>query len=392
MKPRTLGLRLIAIGLLLVLLVGMVPSLSGQQGGHGAVQPTTELVFTQGTRFISAADLYENLNDGDPDNDPSIISLRSAEDYAKGHIPSAVRMDVKTLFTPDNLATIDPDHQVIFVCYTGQSASQATAALNMLGYNAAALLHGMSSWTADPEVFVKRFDPETAVNDFHVELEPNEPAGPFEPPEPLASTALEAAQLAFATGPRFIGAADLYENLNDGDPGNDPSIISLRSAEDYAKGHVPGAVWMDVKTLFTPDNLATIDPDRDVVVVCYTGQSASQATAALNMLGYDATSLLFGMSSWTADPGVYVKRFDPATAVNDFRVELEPNEPAGRFSLPGPLVKAVQATPEPEPTPEAVAPETTVAQNCVACHTNAPMLQILAVEEEVKSEKTAGEG
>jgi rhodanese-related sulfurtransferase len=200
------------------------------------------------------------------------------------------------------------------------------------------------------------------------------------------------AELVFRAGMRFISAADLYENLNDGDPDNDPSIISLRSAEDYAKGHVPGAVWMDVKTLFAPENLATIDPDRDVVVVCYTGQSASQATAAFNMLGYDAAALLYGMSSWTSDPEVYVKRFDPATAVNDFRVELESNEPAGPFSLPKPLVEATRTTAEPAPTREAAAPETTVTRNCVACHTNAPMLQILAVEEETKSEKTTGEG
>ena len=110
----------------------------------------------------------------------------------------------------------------------------------------------------------------------------------------------------FGAGPRTMQAADLFENLNDGDAENDPTIISLRSAEDYAKGHIPGAVNMSVTELFTLDNLATVPPDRDVVLVCYTGQTAGQATSALNMLGYEAYSLLFGMSSWTSDPEGFV--------------------------------------------------------------------------------------
>jgi rhodanese-related sulfurtransferase len=139
----------------------------------------------------------------------------------------------------------------------------------------------------------------------------------------------EIAEAYFSEGPKTIQAANLFENLNDGDPDNDPTIISLRSAEDYAKGHISGAVNMSVTQLFSADNLATIPPDKDVVVVCYTGQTASQATAALNMLGYDAYTLLFGMSSWTTDPDVFVKRFNPDTHANDFAVDTTAHEPGG---------------------------------------------------------------
>jgi rhodanese-related sulfurtransferase len=145
----------------------------------------------------------------------------------------------------------------------------------------------------------------------------------------------------FSAGPRTVEAAALFENLNDGDAENDPYIISLHAAEDYAKGHIPGAVNMSVKELFTPENLATIPPDRDVVVVCYTGQTAGQATSALNMLGYEAYSLLYGMSSWTSDPEVYVKRFDPDKHTNDYRVETQANMPGGPYELPSPLAADV---------------------------------------------------
>jgi rhodanese-related sulfurtransferase len=341
------------------------------------VGEAAEAYFSGGPKTISAADLFENLNDGDAENDPYIISLRSAEDYAKGHVPSAVHMDVKTLFTTENLATIPPEKDVVVICYTGQTAGQATAALNMLGYEAYSLLHGMSSWTTDPEVYVKRFDPETHTADYAVDTEAHEPGGPYSLPSPLATNVFGAAEAYFSGGPRTIQAADLFENLNDGDAENDPYIISLRSAEDYAKGHVPGAVHMDVKVLFTAENLATIPSEKDVVLICYTGQTAGQATAALNMLGYEAYSLLFGMSSWTSDPEVYVKRFNPEVHTSDYTIDTETHEPGGPYELPFTLVEG-EVKPVPKPTPEA---------GLVPVSAGA-----MAVEKEVKSEETSGEG
>jgi rhodanese-related sulfurtransferase len=204
----------------------------------------------------------------------------------------------------------------------------------------------------------------------------------------------QAAEIVFEAGARFMSADALYENLNDGDPDNDPVIISLRSAEDYAKGHISGAVHMGLATLFTPEGLATLPPDRSVVLVCYTGQSASQATSALNMLGYDAYALQFGMSSWTTDPEVFVKRFNPEVHTRDYAVDLETHEPGGPYGMPAPLVDAApQPAPEPAPpSPVAELPQAAMASNCVSCHTNRETLEALAVEKEVKSEMTSGEG
>jgi hypothetical protein len=149
---------------------------------------------------------------------------------------------------------------------------------------------------------------------------------------------------------------------------------------------------MSVKTLFTPDNLATIPPDKDAVVICYTGQTAGQATAALNMLGYDAYSLLFGMSAWTNDPEVFVKRFNPDAHTGDYTVDTAAHEPGGPYELPTPLA-GEEGEAVPTPMPEAaLLPVTVGAMNCVTCHTSEATLKVLAVEKEVKSEKTSGEG
>ncbi|MGD8596455.1 MAG: LPXTG cell wall anchor domain-containing protein, partial [Anaerolineae bacterium] len=47
----------------------------------------------------------------------------------------------------------------------------------------------------------------------------------------------------------------------------------------------------------------------------------SQVTAALNILGYDASNMLFGMQAWTMDDDVRVRMFDAATHVFDYPYE-----------------------------------------------------------------------
>ncbi|NOZ72732.1 MAG: rhodanese-like domain-containing protein [Chloroflexi bacterium] len=275
-----------------------------------------------GPDFINAEALFENLNDGDEDNDPFIISVRAPADYAAGHIPGAVNISVKDLFNPEVISTLPTDREIVVVCYTGQTASQASAALEAAGFDAKALLFGMSSWTTDPAVFVKRFDPDKAAHDYPVSTEVGEwGEATYTRPEPPASNPAAAADSWLDDGPDFITAEALFENLNDGDEDNDPIIISVRAQDDYKKGHIPGALWASPVGLFTPDMLGKLDPEREIVVVCYTGQAASQVTAGLNDLGYHAKALLHGMSSWTKDPDVFVKRFNPEVHAHDYMTE-----------------------------------------------------------------------
>jgi len=310
----------------LVLALVMSLLLAGVAYADGHLIAAANDYFSGGTKNISAADLYDNLNDGDTDNDPFILSVRSADDYALGHIKGAVRMDFTTVFTADGLAQLPMDKQVVVYCYTGQNASWVTSGLRMLGYDAYNLLFGMSGWSANPEVYHHRFDPAT-VPDYPTTTEATVATETYAAPAPLADTMAGALDANFSGGPKYIKATDLYDNLNDGDTSNDPFVISVRSAEDYAKGHIKGAVHMDFKTMWNAETLATIPGDRQVVVYCYTGQSSAQVSTALRVLGYDAWSMSYGLQSWSADPAVYVKRFNPDT-VPDYPTEGTAGETA----------------------------------------------------------------
>jgi len=75
-------------------------------------------------------------------------------------------------------------------------------------------------------------------------------------------------------------------------------IIDIRSGEDFAKGHIAGAVNVSVANLLTE---AAKAGDKDILIACYSGQTACFMTSLLRMYGYqDAQALKWGMSSWNA--------------------------------------------------------------------------------------------
>ena len=244
---------------------------------------------------INASDLHMKIAEGDA---PYIVSIRSAGDYAAGHIPGAVNMKF------GELTTLPKDEEIVVYCYTGQSASAATALLGMLDYDVMNLRNGMSSWSNDPDVYVRRFDPETTPGGYAVETTPNEPSGSYDFPVLENTSSSDASDILLAAAknvsPGFIMAADLNMKIAEEE---EMTIISIRKPEHYAIGHIPGAINISYGPAIVA-NLDKIDPDAPVYVYCYTGHTAGQAMALLRLLGYDAYSVGYGMCGWSEDPAV----------------------------------------------------------------------------------------
>jgi rhodanese-related sulfurtransferase len=188
-----------------------------------------------------------------------------------------------------------------------------TAVLGVLGYDVLNIRHGMASWTCDPEVYVRRFDPATTPGNFETESEANT-GGHYAYPvlENTTSSDDDAILLAAAktVAPKFISAADLNMKIAEDE---EMTIVSVRQPAVYAIGHIPGAINLPYGTAIT-DGLDQINPDAPVYVYCYTGHTAGQTVALLNMLGYDAYSVSYGMCGWSSDPDVTAGAcFDPAS-------------------------------------------------------------------------------
>jgi rhodanese-related sulfurtransferase len=104
-----------------------------------------------------------------------------------------------------------------------------------------------------------------------------------------------------ASGNVNIAMSDLYVIMTDNLQKDNIYIIDWRSSADYTTKHLKGAVNISLGSLVDKVNDGTIPKDKTIINVCYSGQNASLATSVLNLLGYDARNLLYGMCGVTTN-------------------------------------------------------------------------------------------
>jgi rhodanese-related sulfurtransferase len=314
----------------------LIPVLGATAAQEAPAASQFEVVASAADNYLNDPDTVFNISSQDLllkmlGDEPYILSIRSSDDYATGHIPGAVNTG-GALFKPENLARLPKGEKIYVYCYTGHTGSQVAALLNLCGYDATNITWGIMGWTKDTSVATKQFSNPAA--DLPAETTINQATATYSLPalDVTSSTSepeiIRAACDSYASaGFKNISAADLNALITDADPNNDPVIVSVRSAEDYAKGHIPGAINIGLKDIAKLENLQKLNPAKKIVVYCYTGRTGSQGTAILNALGYDAANLLWGISGWTTDPGVASKRFNPDTSV-DYPFETGAGEEA----------------------------------------------------------------
>lgn len=99
---------------------------------------------------------------------------------------------------------------------------------------------------------------------------------------------------------RFVKSEDLNEALFSAGNGdrNAYFILDLRSPDDYCAGHIDASNDANIRLPKVGANLDKLPMDQPIVTICGSGQSASYVTAILQMLGYDAYTLQYGMTRW----------------------------------------------------------------------------------------------
>ncbi|HYF94556.1 MAG TPA: rhodanese-like domain-containing protein [Symbiobacteriaceae bacterium] len=72
-------------------------------------------------------------------------------------------------------------------------------------------------------------------------------------------------------------------------------LLDIRKPEDFKAGHVEGFTNMAMGTIGA--NIDKLPKDKQIVVACYSGQTAGQTVAALRLAGYNAIALKGGFPS-----------------------------------------------------------------------------------------------
>jgi len=247
---------------------------------------------------ISIAAVFDNLTDGDDSNNPYIIDYRNATDFASGHIIGAVNVSLADLM--DHLADIPAGKTVLNVCYTGQTASVATAVLNMLGYEAQNLSYGMCSVTDNPNEIngTDRWKNQITGADEYTLSKNDAGAPPSRTGFPELNTSKTNAEEIIME--RFPATASGWGvTFNDLMTDKDNYfIVNYWSTSDYLNiGHIEGAYQFAPKlSLQKAADLELLPTDKKVAVYCWTGQTSAQVVAYLKILGYDAYSLYYGVN------------------------------------------------------------------------------------------------
>lgn len=235
-----------------------------------------------GQKFVMAAPA-----DGDLSS-KWIMDIRGATDFATAHIDGAHNVAFKDILTAANQA----DKPILVVCYTGQTACYATSLLRLYGkHDAQALKWGMSGWNAQFDKWTPNCKDLTSSSNWTAS---EAAAGSFDAPA-WTSTSTNGADIladrveaVVAAGFKTASGADVLAN-----PGDYYVNNYFSSAHYSGFGHVNGAVRVNPMLI---DDLSKLDPSEKVVTYCYTGQTSAVLTAYLNVLGYDAYSLTFGMN------------------------------------------------------------------------------------------------
>lgn len=277
--------------LIAILLVPSVVFANGQQEAAPAVETVVEVNTVEvaalayfadfpGNRIIPTDKIMEMMDAGE---DFLILDIRKAADYEAGHLKGSVN----AYWGPeiaDALAWLPDDKPVYVTCYTGQTAGQTVAALNLAGIQAQSIKYG---W----KLGVSKTEGVDAYITTEATMAPDASGVKYD-------ADIKAAVEAYfnvipENGSNIWSAAKVKEALDAEDLG---TVVSIRQQDAYDAGHIEGAVLIPwAKGM--QEKFSMLPKDETIVVHCYSGQTAGQAVAIMRFLGYDAVSMKSGMGT-----------------------------------------------------------------------------------------------
>jgi rhodanese-related sulfurtransferase len=323
---------------------------------------TSKELYDKVTKAINLTGyLIEWYNPATFSTGPIIVDVRSPDDetndvYPAGHIPGSIYIPWRQITTYENLTKLPKDRDLVIYSNSGETSAQVVAILNVLGYKAASLKWGIGGWTDNASVITDRYDlgSDTLWGGvaYRAVSESAQPEGTYNYPAlnlSASGTNFEVVRSAADSylstpGSTTMSAPELFQRIHFNDqsknmkatyfnnPNNPaattymaPFILDIRNQEAYGTGHIEGSLNIPLKDLFKTNSLHQIPTDQQILVCDDTGNTCGVAVALLNMLGYDAISLRWGLASWAISlpsSGFVPDRFNPSKDVMNYPVVM----------------------------------------------------------------------
>ena len=75
-------------------------------------------------------------------------------------------------------------------------------------------------------------------------------------------------------------------------------LVDVRTAEEYAAGHIPNAKNVDVLKSDFKDRVETLSKNKEIAVYCRSGKRSLMAANTLAKIGYKVINLRGGWKEW----------------------------------------------------------------------------------------------
>ena len=243
-----------------------------------------------GSRIAPASAVFEMMDAGE---DIFILDIRQPDVYNEGHIKGAVNAPWGSGTLVDAVNWLPEDKKIFLNCYTGQTAGQSTAALNVAGFDVTSIKYGWNLGISQTEGY-----------EAYIETAPTavpEPEGTILDEDVKAAVQDYFKTVTTGDYKNNIIASSALKELMDTEEGL--NIVSVRAPGDYTKGHIMGAINIPFGAGMQ-EAFADLPRDEKVFVYCYSGQTAGQTVGIMRLMGIDAISVKSGMgTSGTAGSG-----------------------------------------------------------------------------------------
>lgn len=78
-------------------------------------------------------------------------------------------------------------------------------------------------------------------------------------------------------------------------------ILDVRRADEFAEGHIPGAINVANESIGTEAPVELPDKNQTIYVYCRSGNRSKQASEKLTAMGYTNIIEFGGIMSWTGE-------------------------------------------------------------------------------------------
>jgi len=237
-----------------------------------AVTPTNLGVIKK----INAAEFNKEMTD----NIGTLVDVRTPEEFAEGHLKGAVNINFKKRTFPDFINAIDKEKPVMIYCRSANRSGKAALIMQSLGFKEVIDLDGgFKAWNKEGLEVI------TEDNEANVKLQ-----------ELLAKGELKGEGTVGVS--HQVGVEEFDKLVKDGKV----TLVDVRTAKEFAEGHIEGAINVDWKNRHFAENaLKNITDDKPVAIYCRSGNRATRAMFAMGAIGFkEVYNLEKGIKSWKA--------------------------------------------------------------------------------------------